>query len=65
MTVGAVQAKLPMYNIQAMKTLVPPKSVIDEFQSKIDVFNSQIEANTVEIQRLFELQEVLLAKLSD
>lgn len=65
LTVGAVQAKLPMYNIQAMKTLVPPKSVIDEFQSKIDVFNSQIEANTVEIQRLFELQEVLLAKLSD
>ena len=65
LTVGAVQAKLPMYNIQAMKTLVPPKSVIDDFQSKIDVFNSQIEANTVEIQRLFELQEVLLAKLSD
>ena len=65
LTVGAVQAKLPMYNIQAMKTLVPQKSVIDEFQSKIDVFNSQIEANTVEIQRLFDLQEVLLAKLSD
>ena len=65
MTVGAVQAKLPMYNIQSMKILVPPETVIREFQKKIDTFNEQIEANTIEIQRLNELQEVLLAKLSD
>lgn len=65
LTVGAVQAKLPMYNIQSMKILVPPEMVISEFQKKIDTFNGQIEANTVEIQRLNELQEVLLAKLSD
>lgn len=65
LTVGAVQAKLPMYNIQSMKILVPPETVIREFQKKIDTFNGQIEANTIEIQRLNELQEVLLAKLSD
>lgn len=65
LTVGAVQAKLPMYNIQSMKILVPPTKVIEEFQNKIDVFNEQIEANTVEVQRLYELQEVLLAKMSD
>ena len=65
LTVGAVQAKLPMYNIQSMKILVPPEAVIKEFQKKIDTFNGQIEANTIEIQRLNELQEVLLAKLSD
>ena len=65
LTVGAVQAKLPMYNIQSMKILVPPETVIKEFQKKIDTFNGQIEANTIEIQRLNELQEVLLAKLSD
>ena len=65
LTVGAVQAKLPMYNIQSMKILVPPKAVIEEFQKKIDTFNGQIEANTIEIQRLNELQEILLAKLSD
>ena len=65
LAVGAVQAKLPMYNIQSMKILVPPTKVIEEFQNKMDVFNEQIEANTVEVQRLYELQEVLLAKMSD
>ena len=65
LTVGAVQAKLPMYNIQSMKILVPPTKVMEEFQNKLIVFNEQIEANTVEVQRLYELQEVLLAKMSD
>ena len=65
LTVGAVQAKLPMYNIQSMKILVPPTKVIEEFQNKMNVFNEQIETNTVEVQRLYELQEILLAKMSD
>lgn len=65
LTVGAVQAKLPMYNIQSMKILVPPSKVIEDFQNKMDVFNGQIEANTIEVQKLYELQETLLAKLSD
>ena len=65
LTVGAVQAKLPMYNIQSMKILVPPTSVIEDFQNRVDIFNKQIEANTLEIQKLYELQEVFLAKLSD
>ena len=65
LTVGAVQAKLPMYNIQSMKILVPPTKVIEAFQNKMDVFNEQIEANTAEVQKLYELKEVLLAKLSD
>lgn len=65
LTVGAVQAKLPMYNIQSMKILVPPTKVIEAFQRKMNVLNEQIEANTVEIQKLYELEEVLLSKLSD
>ena len=64
LTVGAVQSKLPMYNIQSMKILVPPTEVIEDFQHKFDIFNEQIEANTIEIQRLYELQFVLLAKLA-
>ena len=64
LTVGAVQSKLPMYNIQSMKILVPPTEVIENFQHKFDIFNEQIEANTIEIQRLYELQSVLLAKLA-
>ena len=65
LTVGAVQAKLPMYNIQSMKILVPPTKAIEAFQRKMNVLNEQIEANTVEIQKLYELEEVLLANLSD
>ena len=65
LTVGAVQAKLPMYNIQSMKILVPPTKVIEAFQNKMDVFNEQIEANTAEVQKLYELKELLLEKLSD
>ena len=65
LTVGAVQAKLPMYNIQSMKILVPPAKIMDKFQMDMEVFNTQIEANTIEIQRLYDLQNLLLAKLSD
>ena len=65
LTVGAVQAKLPMYNIQSMKILVPPTKVIRDFQRKMNALDEQIEANTMEIQKLNELRSVLLAKLSD
>ena len=65
LTVGAVQAKLHMYNIQSMKILVPPTKVISDFQKKMNALDEQIEANTMEIQKLNELRSVLLAKLSD
>ena len=64
LTVGAVQAKLPIYNIQSMKIIVPPVDVMEQFQHKIDIFNKQIEANIIEIQKLNELQRIVLAKLS-
>lgn len=65
LTVGAVQAKLPIYNIQSIKILVPPKEAIEDFQNKLNVLNEQIEANTIEIKKLYELQSLFLAKLSD
>ena len=65
LTVGAVQAKLPIYNIQSIKILVPPKEAIEDFQNKLNVLNEQIEANTIEVNKLYELQSLLLAKLSD
>jgi hypothetical protein len=48
-----------------MKILVPPAGIMDKFQMDMEVFNTQIEANTIEIQRLYDLQNLLLAKLSD
>lgn len=41
LTVGAVQSKLPMYNIQSMKILVPPTEVIEDFQHKFDILMSK------------------------
>lgn len=64
LAVGAVQAKLPMYNIQSMKILVPTIEEITIFQNKIDSFNKQIEANMIEIQKLYKVQETLLARIS-
>ena len=64
LTVGAVQAKLPMYNIRSIDIVIPPENSIRDFQNRMDVFNSQIEANTLEIQRLVELSNILLANLS-
>ena len=58
LTVGAVQAKLPIYNIQSIKILVPPKEAIEDFQNKLNVLNEQIEANTIEINKLYELQSL-------
>ena len=65
LTVGAVQAKLPMYNIQSIDIIIPPNDLIRRFQDRMDIFNSQIEANSLETQRLEELRNVLLAKISD
>lgn len=65
LTVGAVQAKLPMYNIQSIEIVIPPNDVIRRFQNRMEIFNCQIEANSLEIHRLEELRSVILAKLSD
>lgn len=56
LTVGAVQAKLPIYNIQSIKVLVPPHSVMQDFQEKLDIINRTVEANTMEIQMLNNLK---------
>ena len=55
LTVGAVQAKLPIYNIQSMKIIVPPESVLSEFQGRINAINGIVESNTIEMQKLDEL----------
>ena len=64
LTVGAVQAKLPIYNIQSMNIVLPDKNTLEAFQRKLDNLNRVVESNTVEIQKLGELSKMLLATLS-
>lgn len=64
LTVGAVQAKLPMYNIQSIDIVVPPKDLLKAFQNKMEALNGLIEPNTIEIQRLIELRNIILGILT-
>lgn len=64
LTVGAVQAKLPMYNIQSIDIVVPPKDLLKAFQNKMEALNGLIEPNIIEIQRLIELRNTILGILS-
>ena len=57
LTVGAVQAKLPMYNIQSMKIVIPSKEYLSMFQEKMNAINGIVEANTVEIQKLYTISQ--------
>jgi len=61
LTVGAVQAKLPLYNIQSIKIVVPTRQIMSEFQKSIDPINKIVEANTMEIQSLTKLSESFLS----
>ena len=64
LTVGAVQAKLPIYNIQSMKILLPPNELLSAFQSTINAINASVESNTVEIEQLNNLRNLMLTNLS-
>ena len=64
MTVGAVQAKLPIYNIQSMPIILPSKEYLVAFQSVLAVINQRVEKNTIEIEMLEELKLATLTKLS-
>lgn len=65
LTVGAVQAKLPIYNIQSMKILVPPVEVLKEFQNIIEAINQTVEANMLEIQKMKQLATLLLSNITE
>ena len=62
LTVGAVQPKLPLYNIQSIDIIIPPESYLKEFQKKMDIINQTVEANTVEIRELNNLASSFLAR---
>lgn len=62
-TVGAVQAKLPIKNIQNMNVLKPPVKIINEFEELIRPFSSEIQKNLYENENLSKLRDILLPKL--
>ena len=63
-TVGGVQGKLPLYNIQSMSVLIPAREVFEKFNSVIELIDSKLIIKVLENQKLEELKELLLAKMT-
>jgi len=62
-TVGAVQAKLPIKNIQTIRFPCPPSKIITEFDRIIKYIMQKIANNCSENRRLATLRDTLLPRL--
>ncbi|MFN7791093.1 MAG: restriction endonuclease subunit S, partial [Cyclobacteriaceae bacterium] len=63
-TVGGVQAKLPMYNVQSLPVVLPKKEVLQKFEKSLNPINDLQNTLTKEIHKLTELKDLLLSKLA-
>lgn len=63
-TVGGVQAKLPMYNIQSLPIILPKKEILVKFESCLNPINELQNTLTRENHKLEELKELLLGKMA-
>jgi type I restriction enzyme S subunit len=63
-TVGGVQAKLPMYNVQSLPVVLPKKESLEKFQNSLNPINSLQNTLTKENHKLIEIKDLLLSKLA-
>lgn len=63
-TVGGVQAKLPMYNVQSLPIILPRKELLQNFEAALNPINTLQNTLTKEIHKLTELKVLLLSKLA-
>jgi len=63
-TVGGVQGKLPLYNIGALKILVPDEAMISVFSAIQKPLSKSLSAITNEVGCLSDLLNILLARIS-
>jgi len=62
-TVGAVQAKLPIKNIQTIQFVCPPANVMSDFDSIVNKTMAMIANNCAENHTLTTLRDTLLPRL--
>ena len=60
---GAVQAKISQANLKALNVVIPPESLLIEFNSKIENLFALIRMNKDENRQLTQLRDTLLPKL--
>ncbi|MCA6438037.1 MAG: restriction endonuclease subunit S [Bacteroidetes bacterium] len=63
-TVGGVQAKLPMYNVQSLPIILPSRVLLEKFEKTLTPLNTLQKALTKEKHQLSELKILLLSKLA-
>lgn len=61
--VGAVQPKLPIYNIESLRILVPDTKTINTFQKKAKSISLLIQNNIRELQQLRKLQLLIMCSI--
>ncbi|GHT85614.1 restriction endonuclease [Spirochaetia bacterium] len=62
-TVGAVQAKLPLKNIQSIPLIIPPQGIICDFHNFTSISMQQLANNLSENAILAAIRDTLLPKL--
>lgn len=63
-TVGGVQGKLPMYNIQAIPIIYPTEKFLLKFERIITGINSSLKNCTSQNTKLSALKDLLFSKLA-
>ncbi len=64
-TVGGVQGKLPMYNVEKLELTIPDSDTLKLFNGRMDVVNHNIDCRLHEISTLQKISTLLLSKLSE
>lgn len=63
-TVGGVQGKLPLYNIQSIKVVVPAPEILEKYLSISNGINEIQQVKTTENSKLTLIRDLLLSKLA-
>ncbi|MCP1299433.1 restriction endonuclease subunit S [Chryseobacterium sp. S0630] len=63
-TVGGVQAKLPMYNVELLDLMIPSENILKHFKAICIKLNDLLLNKKLELDRLTQLQSLLLSQLS-
>jgi type I restriction enzyme S subunit len=63
-TVGGVQEKLPLYNIQSIPIVLPNQEAMKEFKKVIRQINYSLKNYTIQNSKLMYLKDLLLSKLA-
>lgn len=63
-TVGGVQGKLPLYNIQSIPIILSNQEIMVRFEKVLQKFNSSLKNYTIQNSKLLHLKDLLLSKLA-